>query len=60
MIPEKSITFAIHTIGCKTNQAESDDIARQLILKGCRQLEIPDAVGSVEAMDAIGAACTAG
>ncbi len=60
MIPEKSITFAIHTIGCKTNQAESDDIARQLILKGCRQLEIPDAVGSVEAMDAIGVACTAG
>ncbi len=60
MISEKSITFAIHTIGCKTNQAESDDIARQLILKGCRQLEIPDAVGSVEAIDAVGATCTAG
>ncbi len=35
----KPITFAIHTIGCKTNQAESDDIARQLVLKGAARLK---------------------
>ena len=51
---EKPITFAIHTIGCKTNQAESDDIARQLVLKGCRQAEISDAADAINTTDAFG------
>jgi threonylcarbamoyladenosine tRNA methylthiotransferase MtaB len=59
MHPEKSITFAIHTIGCKTNQAESDDIARQLVLRGCRQAEIPDAACTADAEDAVNVTCTA-
>jgi threonylcarbamoyladenosine tRNA methylthiotransferase MtaB len=60
MVPGKSITFAIHTIGCKTNQAESDDIARQLVLKGCSRAEIPDAVGAADTVDAVGSVCAAG
>jgi MiaB-like tRNA modifying enzyme len=60
MHPEKQITFAIHTIGCKTNQAESDDIARQLVLKGCIQVEISGAVGAGGTVDAAGIVCTAG
>jgi len=42
MNPEKPAKFVIHTIGCKTNQAESDDIARQLVLKGCSQADPSD------------------
>jgi threonylcarbamoyladenosine tRNA methylthiotransferase MtaB len=60
MQPEKSITFAIYTLGCKTNQAESDDIASQLVLMGCRQAEISDAVGAADAEDAVGVTCIAG
>ena len=45
---KRPITFAIHTIGCKTNQAESDDIARQLVLNGCRQAAIFDVIGAAD------------
>jgi threonylcarbamoyladenosine tRNA methylthiotransferase MtaB len=45
---EKPVKFIIHTIGCKTNQAESDDIARQLVLRGCRQAEIADTSGDTD------------
>ncbi len=48
MNPEKPVKFIIHTIGCKTNQAESDDIARQLILKGCCQAGLTDSPDSID------------
>jgi threonylcarbamoyladenosine tRNA methylthiotransferase MtaB len=56
MHPEKTITFSIHTIGCKTNQAESDEIANQLVLRGCRQAETSDAAGTGYMEDNIGTA----
>jgi threonylcarbamoyladenosine tRNA methylthiotransferase MtaB len=60
MHPERPITFAIHTIGCKTNQAESDDIANQLVLRGYRQAGIFNVAGAADVEEAGSAARIAG